>query len=189
MKRLSHRIVWATVLISIVFTGSALADGEAPPWTYVEVGYSNVDVDALDDKGDGWFAGGSFGGKRWHVFGNYAQSETDDLAVDVDKWYAGAGWHGLLGEKADLFADVAYVDATIGPVDDTGYFGRLGVRWRLIKLLELGANTRFEDLGDLDDDLVWEANAILYFWRLGIGVNYEIQDDIDTFNGYVRFVF
>jgi len=112
-----------------------------------------------------------------------------DLDLDVNDWFIGGGWHGLLGEKADLFADLAYIDSERGPLDESGYFGRIGVRWRLIKMLELGASTRYQDVGDLDDDVVWNANAILYVWKMGIGIAAEISDDIDSYNAFLRFNF
>lgn len=185
----SYSIALIAVLSLVVFAGTASA--EAPAWSYVEAGYNNINVDSGigDDDGDGWFAGASFGAKNWHLFGQYTENNTDDLDLDINQWFVGVGWHGLLGEKADLFGDVAYMDADYGGFDDSGYFGRVGVRWRLIKLLEIGASTRYQDLGDLDNDLVWNANAIFYVWKLGIGVNAEIADDIDTYNAFVRFNF
>ena len=42
-------------------------------------------------------------------------------------------------------------------------------------------------LGDFEDDVVWNANAILYLGKLGIGLQAEIADDIDTYNAFLRF--
>jgi hypothetical protein len=183
------------VLALFVCAGTAWAEGE-PPWSYIEAGYTDVstDSDFGDDDGDGWFASAYGGGKSWHSFLQYAESETDNN-IELTQWYVGVGWHGLLGEKADLFADVAYVDSeissggTLGLTtgDESGYFGRVGIRWRLIKMFELGASSRYQDLGDFDDDVVWNANAILYLGRVGIGLQAEIADDIDTYNAFLRF--
>ena len=167
----------------------AVAVAAAPPWTLVEAGYNNVNVDDIDDSGSGAYLAGSFGGKNFHVFANYSGNSTDDFDLDLNRWFVGGGWHGLFGEKADLFGDLAYVNREVGPVDDSGWFGRVGIRWRLIKLLEIGANGRYESMSDLDSDTIWALNATLYVWRLGIGLNYETEDEVDTYSAFVRFVF
>jgi len=182
--RLRCGIVAAALAWGIGAAGATRAD--EPPWTYVEAGYSDIDLDRLGDDGHGWLAGGSLGIFNFHVFGRYADGSTDDLDVDVRRWAVGLGWHGLLGPRADLFGDVAYVDAEFGPVSDSGHFARAGVRFRPIEPFELGANARWEDLGDLDDDVVYEGSAILYLWRVGIGLGYETADDIDTYSGFLR---
>jgi hypothetical protein len=166
---------------------SSITVAGSPSWTYVEAGYNNVDLDNLNEEGDGWFVGASLGFKHMHLFGRAIQSETDVTDSDFNRWYVGGGWHGLLGERSDLVGELAYVDAEVGATDDSGYFGRAGVRWRPINLFEAGGFARFEDLDELDDDVVWEANAMLYVWRLSLGLSYETQDDVDTYNVFARF--
>ena len=179
-------------VIAVMALGALIAPGavqaEQPAWSYIEVGANSIDVDELSDSGDGYFVGGSFSGKRFHVFGRWIDNSIDE-DFDVSRWYAGAGWHGLLGEKADLFGEVAYADADFGPVSDSGYFARAGVRWRPFSLLEVGANTRYEDMGELGSDVVWEATAMVYVWRVSLGLSYEIADSVDTFTGFARFNF
>src|SRR5262245_47340585 len=96
------------------------ARAEGPVWTYAEAGYLNVDVDNLSDSGDNYFLGASFGLKWFHVNGYLTKG---DLGPDVEQelWRIGLGWHGLLGDRADLLAEAASrhfsVDAP-GPADD-----------------------------------------------------------------------
>jgi hypothetical protein len=185
MKRIGY-------IIAVIVLGALIAPGavqaEQPSWKYIEAGANDIDVDGPGGSGDGYFIGASFSGKSFHAFGRWSDNSTDEN-LDVSRWYAGAGWHGLLGENADFFGELAYADADIGPVGGSGYFARAGVRWRPISLVELGASTRFEDLGDIDSDLVWEANAMVYVWRLSLGLSYEIADSVDTFTGFARLNF
>jgi hypothetical protein len=174
----------------LMLPGQVSAQG--PSWAYLEAGFNSVDFDdaGVSDDGDGYFAGVSFPiFKSLHVFGRYIDNTTDDLDLDITRWYAGAGWHGMLGEKADLVGEVAYTDAEFDMIDGSGYFGRAGVRWRPIQLVEVGAFGRWEDLGgDIDDsDTIWEANAMVYVWRVSLGLGYETQDELDTFNAFARF--
>jgi hypothetical protein len=187
--------VIATAVVGIVvaagFSGAAVA--QAPDWSYLEAGYSNLNVDdgSIDDDGAGWFAGANFEiFKSFHIFGRYNDNSLDDTDIDVTRWYVGAGWHGLLGEKADLLGEVAWVDSEFesGGIDDSddGYFARVGARWRLAKMFEVGAFSRFEDVIEDEDDLLWEANAMVYVWRVAIGASADIGD-YDTYNAFVRF--
>ncbi len=144
-----------------------------------------------DDEGDGAFAGASVGFlKHFHVFARYVSNNTDTLDADITNTIIGGGWHGLLGDKADLIGELAYIDQEFDFLDDSGYFGRVGARWRPIKLFEIGGWIRYQDAGDsFDSTGVYEANAMVHLWRFAIGLGAEIQDDIDTFNGFVRFNF
>ena len=188
MKR--SLIVLTSILAVVVIAAPDTALADPPPWTFVEAGYANLDLDDQSDDGDGVFVGGSFGLENWHFFGRYQDASTDDLDIDVERLVLGAGWHGgLLTEKADLFAEVAYVDAEIEPIDDEGYFVRGGVRFRPINMFEVRAAGRWEDVDELDDDFVVELTGVFYFWRLGAGLTYEAADDIDTYTAFIRFDF
>ena len=185
-------------LLMFAVPQSALAE-KKPNYSYVEAGYNEIDVDDLggiDDEGNGGFVGASFGFfKHFHVFGRYVSNNTDDFDADVTNTLVGGGWHGLLGERADLIVDVAWIDQEFDPsdsfkLDDDGYLARVGARWRPIKLIEIGGWIRYQDLGDdFDDDEVYEANAIVHLWRIGLGLALETQDEIDVYSGFVRINF
>jgi len=178
-----------------LMSGMALA--AEPPWTYVEAGYLGVDVDDLEGSGDNVFVGGAFGGKMWHVIGQYSDGEIAD-GIDRRDWRLGVGWHGLLGESADLLAEAYYVDSSVtispapfngGDLDDNGYRLTGGVRWRPLKLIEVDAFVNYTDLSDLGSETSYELRAIIYVWRIGIGAGYETFDDADQYNAFVRFNF
>lgn len=167
----------------------------------MEAGYNKidlVDLGQIDDEGNGGFVGASFGFlEHFHVFGRYASNNTDELDADVTHSTAGGGWHGLLGQKADLIVDLAWFDQGFEPagssgspkMDDDGYFARVGARWRPIKLIEIGGWIRYQDVGEFGDDDVYEASAIVHLWRVGVGLAVETQGDIDIYNGFVRINF
>lgn len=185
MRRL---ILGVFVLVVAVSFGTA-AQAAAPVYSYVEAGYNDIDIDELEPT-DGGFIGGGFGGKSWHAFAQYNDSSGD--FVDVTQWWLGAGWHGGLGEKADIVAEAAYIDTDLGGADsESGYMVRAGVKWRLIKLLELSGFYKYQDLGfdGFDTQDGFDLDAVLYIWRIGIGLGYESLSDVETFNAYVRFVF
>ena len=94
------RRTWPLALVILLVAVGPVCAQEAPRWGYVEAGY----IDFSPDEGDsdnGVFGGVSFGiFKMFHVVAEY-----DDVG-DFSFWNAGGGWHGLLGEQADLFEEI-----------------------------------------------------------------------------------
>ena len=190
MRRAGHLLFVAALLASVSAAGAAgTGVTEGPTWTYVDAGYNNINFDSasITEDADGWFAGGSIGFfKHGHAFGRYNDNSTEDTDLDVSTWFAGAGWHGMFGEKSDLLGEVAYTDNEL--LDDSGYFARAGIRFRPIQMFEVGGFARYEDVGS-EDDVIPQANAMLYIWRLSVGLEWEGQEDADVYNGFVRFFF
>jgi hypothetical protein len=179
------------LVIAVLTLGALPVLAAEPNYRYVEGGYLSVDVDDLDGSGDNYFLGGSFGGSWWHIPVYYAKG---DLGPDFEQttWRVGFGWHGLLGDKADVIGEADYVDQSIdgpGPDDsDTGYRLVGGVRWVPFALLELDGFANYNDVGS-ESDISWEARGIINIWRLGFGADYEKFDDSDQWNAFIRFNF
>jgi hypothetical protein len=181
MIRQTFVFVRAAVLVvalALLVTLAPAAEAASPNYKYAEGGWLYVDPDGASSD-SGWFLGGQFGTKRWQVFGEYGDPG------DFESWYVGAGWHGLLGKKADLVANLAYVDADI----DDGFRIQAGVRWMLLERLELRGFLTHTNL-DLTDLNTVELGAIWNFARrLGVGAAYEFGDEGDTARAFVRFNF
>jgi hypothetical protein len=170
----------------LMASGLAMAQ-EAPKWSYVEVGWIDFDPDngASDD---GAFAGGSMQiFKHFHLVAEY-----DDIG-DYTFWNAGGGWHGLLGDKADLFGQIMWANVEVDDSDisEDGYDLQAGVRWDILKWLEVKGQVNWVDYGgDAGDDTTVEVGALFLFLknRIGAGVNYETGDS-DTARAFFRFNF
>jgi hypothetical protein len=175
------------VLLLIVSGSFALA---APPsWTFVEAGYLNVDPDNFSESGDNVFAGASFGFmNNWHVSGRYIDGDYSDN-VDLSYWTVAGGWHGLLGENGDILAEITWNDQEVSNVDDDGVGANAGVRWRLLKILELDGLVHWTDYDNAGSTDSYEARGIVYLWKIGIGAAVEFGDDADVYNAFVRFHF
>ena len=169
--------------------GLAMAQKAEPPkWGYVEVGY----IDFSPDEGDsdnGAFAGGSFKlGKNFHILAEY-----DDVG-NYTFWNAGFGWHGLFGDKADLFAQAVWanVDVDEGDISEDGYELQAGVRWKLIRWFELKLQANWVDYGgDVGSDTTGEVGGLFCFLKdkMGVGVDYAAGGDSDTARAFFRFNF
>src|SRR5262245_41491007 len=91
-------------LAAVLVAAGTVSAQESPRWGYVEAGYIDFSPD-VGDSDNGAFAGVSFPIlKMFHLVAEY-----DDVG-DFTFWNAGGGWHGLLGDPGDLFADVLWQD-------------------------------------------------------------------------------
>ena len=200
--RIVTRLVLAVMFLGV--SGLALAadsDKPAPKWSYVEAGYIDFGPDTASglSTDEGWYAGGSAGIAMFHIFAEY-----DDIG-DYTLWNAGFGWHGLLGEPADLYFQAQWNDVeidTVGnSVSDDGYEVSAGVRWKILKWLEVKGQANWAD-SDLSDEWSGEVGILFSILndRLGFGADYEYADvepsaqlansyNTDTLRAYVRWSF
>jgi hypothetical protein len=190
----------ALALATVPAVGFAQGANEELSYTYLELDYINLDVDAADDDedlledfddGGGWGAKGSFAFTP-NFFGIISWSETDsDVSfagddtpaitanTDIKRFDIGLGFNlpVNLGQiPTDFVGQASYVDIDYGNFD----FG--------------GSDD--PDLGDLDDDGSdgWAAEAKLRSqiveWLEGsLGVGYLDIEDVDGFSVVANLLF
>jgi hypothetical protein len=167
---------------------AADSDKPAPKWSYIEAGYMDFNPDeGLND--DGWYAGGSAKIAMFHIFAEY-----DDIG-DYTFWNAGFGWHGLLGQPADLYFQAQWNDIEVDTgnvsVSDDGYELSAGVRWKILKWLEVKGQANWADYSDSGDEWQGEVGVLFSILndRLGFGADYFLGENSDTLRGYIRWSF
>jgi hypothetical protein len=175
------RTLAVLTVVVVAIAAAGVAHAQSVSWKYAEGGWINLDPDGGDSE-NGWFLGGAyeFGTDvRIHVFAEFAD------VGPLDQFQLGAGWHGLLGERADLFADGAYYDVDV----DDGFRVRGGVRWMVLKRLELNGYLALSTL-DYYNEQSLAANAIFDFTRrFGVGGGFEWGDEVTATRVFVRFNF
>jgi len=162
----------------VVLAGTVQA--QTVNWSYAEGGWAKWDPDRRSSE-DGWFLGGAVGlGKiPIHVFGEFGDYGP------VDIWQVGAGWHGLLGKRADLFADGALYDTDF----DDGLRVRFGIRWMVTERLELNGYLSWIDL-DFGDNKSAAVGAVFGLGKhFGVGGTIEWGDEFNTGRVFARFNF
>src|SRR5262245_46549206 len=98
----------------------AHAQGPAPGYTYIEAGYLNVHPDDFSGAGDSYYGQVSIGFlKNFHASAQYVTGDYADN-LDLSVWNFAAGWHGLLGDKADVVAEATWTDTEIENDSDDG---------------------------------------------------------------------
>jgi hypothetical protein len=165
------------VVLFLLATGLAgTARAQEPRYTFVEAGWIHENP---EDSGadNGWFGGGSVGTRRFHVFAEY----QDPGPFEV--WEAGGGWHGLLGRRADIVAEAAYLDAE----SDEGYRATAGVRWYVADRLEIGGYLNRLDVGSFENNALSVEGVWDFTKRFSVGASLLFGDESDTFRGFARF--
>lgn len=187
MKR-SLRTAGIATLMALVCS-VALAQSPGPGYGYIEAGYLNVEPDDFDGSGDSYYGEASIGIlKNFHVSGRYITGDYADN-IDLSFWRFAAGWHGLLGEKADVVAEATWNDQEVDDVSDDGIGLTAGIRWRFIKLFEVDGFAHWTDYSDAGSQDSYEVRGIFYVWRLGIGAAGTLSSEDTRYNAFVRFNF
>lgn len=178
-------------------------------YNYVEVGYGQLDVEALDNTidHDGPFLEGSFEvSDHLHVFGTYARATSDDLVV-VDTTFqeqsVGMGVHfnilpsSLLVQPAiSLFARIGYIDgefdAEVVRLSDDGITRSFGVRFMPGPRAEFRAAVEYVDLESTRSGTATSIGGDIYLGRataFRLGYMHLHGEDANALTMGVRFYF
>jgi hypothetical protein len=168
------------LLVIAIVALAGVVHAQTVNWKYAEGGWGIFDPDRSSSE-NGWFLGGAvdLGKLPIHLFGEFGDYDR------IDIWQIGGGWHGLLGERADLFANGAFYDIDI----DDGFKVRFGVRWMVLKRLELNGNLAWTEL-DFSDNKSAAINGIFDLTkRFAVGAGVEWGDNFSTGRVFARFNF
>jgi len=164
-------------------------------YTYIEGGYVDTELDGgIDVDGDGLLLEASFAiTESLFVAGGYTTQDFD-LGVDYDRVQVGVGGHVSLAPNFDLVGQLSYVDVTVdtpfGDFDDDGFGAMVGVRSRILEVVELEGGLSYVDLDDGGDDTALNLRGRYYFTpALAAGVGLDIGDDVTTWRATLRYQF
>lgn len=136
-------------------------------YTYIEGGYTNLDLDDVDVDGDGFFLGGSAAiHDNWHIVLDYADTDLDELGVNFDTSLltAAIGYNVPVADTADFVARLGYKRVDVDNFgDDSGFQVEGGFRAQMASQLEGTALIRYWDVDDFDNTSLvlqglWEFN-------------------------------
>lgn len=167
-----------SALLLLCLLASPALQAAEPRYSFVEGGLSRITPDGGSAR-NGAFIGGSFALASFHFFGEI---------FDVGRWEGielGGGWHGLLGESADLVAQASYINADLE--DAVRLSG--GARWMVSPIVELNGLYHWSGFDELSSSSL-ELNGLWEFVpRLSLGVGYSFGNRNDLLRAYVRFSF
>lgn len=187
------KIVNAMVGTLLLATAPIAAQAEDMSYSYVDAGYTEVDIDN-GPTGDGFGLRGSVGfAENFFIFADYSSFDFDG-GVDVDLYSVGLGGRIGIADDVDLVGRAGYVeaDASAGgfSIDDDGYLVSAGVRAQVAEGFELEGNVIYTDFGgNADDTAVAVAARYFFTENFAVGTEYQLSDDADTLFAGVRFSF
>jgi len=157
-------------------------------YTYVEASYVYLDSDQLNDKFDGWDLTGSFElPMNFFLQASVRQQSAD---ADFDQYKIGAGWHFGLIPRLDAYGILSYQDVEVSgsgsDFSDAGVGAELGLRFSLLKKLELNGRYQWSDLENSDSSGGLGARWYLTE-RFSIGANFDRAGDDDLISAGLRF--
>lgn len=132
-------------------------------YTYLEGGYERIELDAIDEAGDGLGLRGSLAvADNIHILGGVhsAEFEVGPVDVDFDSWEVGLGYNRAMGPNVDFVGSLSYVGADLSFNDDAlsvfdqdgdGYRADVGLRGQLAPAVELDGGIRFTDVEQGDE--------------------------------------
>ena len=174
------------------------AMAEAPSYSFVQVGYQEVDLDiggGSDVDGDGWGLGGSveFGD---NFFGYISYSDIGfDFSVDLTQLGVGLGWFTEVAENTSVFARVGYLEAEVdapgfNSVDESGYSVGVGIRSNVTPLIELYGEVAYSDLGSGADTTAFGGGILFNVNEMfAVGLAASTDDDVTSYGVVGRFYF
>jgi len=170
------------------------AEDKAPAdfsYTFIQLGYSVIDLDAIDDDASGLTGRASVGLLGFlYVFLDYANQTTDFQNSDSDSFGLGAGAHFSVAPRFDLVGEAAWLSndiaSDLSTLDDSndGWTAMAGARWMPMPWegggLELDGGYRWIDMKGLlsdEETSAWEVGARVHFLKhLSVGASYSFLE-------------
>jgi hypothetical protein len=173
-------------------SGVCYAQDAGPKYTYIEGGYTAIDIDDFDEDGDLWGVGGSLAlTDMLFLSGGFASGDVGD--VDLTQAFVGLGLNVALNDTTDFVAEagVAYAEVEFGPFDedDEGLGLSAGVRSMITPQFELNGGISYVDIAD-DDETALYAGAVYSFTDMFAGtLGVSFGDDATSYGIGVRLYF
>lgn len=177
MTNKSHRLLTLAAAALIAVPAAAFADD----YTYIEGGFLNRDNGRTDDSGFRIAGSGSVA-PAIALIGEYADTG------DYEQFSAGAIYHAPIQRDLDWFAGATIEFADAGPVDDTGFGLRGGLRWHFARAFELSPEIRHVDVFDNGDTSLRLAGLFEIAPQLHLQAALQAGDD-DRFEAGLRYTF
>lgn len=173
----------------------------SPTWNYVQLGYTQTDIDGLDQLDpNGLMVFGSYElSDNFFIAGSFASLSDDfqSLELDLEQGTAGLGYKYSMTPSTDWFVALSYEYASAevdSPVyrekeDGHGVGIMTGVRSMVLDQLELkGALRHVHIEGEGQSSLGLGIDYLISPFA-AIGVNYDIGSDANTFGFNLRYNF
>jgi hypothetical protein len=190
-----NRFLYAALFtVTVLGTAAAAAQSSEFRYTYLQGGYTNVDLDTPSADGDGLFLGGSLLVADILVLSADFTYIDFTRGIDTRALELGVGVPLPVRPGFDAIVRAGYIDGRIKTpgvnIDNDGWFVGLGGRWMATEVIELNGEVQFRDLDVLNDDFAFRVGGI---WNarpdLGVIAGLEFADDTTALQIGFRYNF
>lgn len=189
-----RKAITAAALATLALTPPAFAQ-DGLSYNFLELGYSNSEIEDFDVDGDGFGVRGSYGfTDHVHVFASYLDEEYD-FDIGVSQFEVGAGFHTGLTEKLDFVGTLSFLNLSVdvpglGSADDSGLALGVGLRGRVSEAFELRGEVKYAELDDAGNDTTFGVGGRYYFTPMfALGADIGVNDDGTSWTLGGRFDF
>ena len=174
--------IWGAVA-ALCLTAPAFAENSSFDYSFLDLGYTDIQYDDSDTDADGFGVRGSFKlTDNLNLIGSFGTGGVDDFDIDVKKYTIGAGLHWPLNRNLDILTTLNYInidtDLPFGGADDEGVQIGVGLRGRLAEQLELTGGLTHTELDYGGNDTSPTVGL-----RYSFNKNFAILGDVSWFDG------
>lgn len=161
---------------------------ETPSFNFVEIGYTQLDIDGTSAEPDGFeFDYNYLFSDNFYLSADYAK--VDDSGVDLKMTNLGFGYKSDISNNTAFFAQLDWSKFEIEDFDDDGYKASLGLRSSLTKNLEVTAAYEYLDIDDESNDFYVLGAAYQMNDKFAIYADYKTESDFDQISLGLRMDF
>jgi hypothetical protein len=151
-------------------------------YSYLDLGYVKSELDDYNVNGDGYALRGSYEiTPRVHAFAGYTDLDYD-FGVNATTMELGAGYAWPMSPTLDVIGTASYLHADVkasglGSADDSGLGLGVGVRGRVLNVVELTGGVQYVDFDKSGNDTALNAGGRYYFTnRFAAGLDMSFDD-------------
>ena len=174
--------------VAVLATFSFGAVAESPSFSFVELGYTQLDIDGSSVEPDGVEFDFNF-----ELSDNYYLSadvsDVEDQGLDLRMTNIGIGFKSDVSNYSTVFAQIDWSDFEFDGNSEDGYKLGLGVRSNLTKDLEVTAAYEYLDLDSDSSDYYLLGAAYKMNDNLSVYADYKMESDFDQVSFGVRMAF
>jgi hypothetical protein len=188
MTHFTYRLLAATLLAS----SSMAAQAQEPSYSYLEGGFSLINVDAPGSSTEtGFFAGLSTAmGEVLYLTASYEQYDVD--RGDLNLFKAGLGFRTAMNSNTDLNFEIGYDRLEAGFDDFDGFRGTVGLRSAHSQRFQSRAYAGYSTDDDFDDGdfLIGLEGNVLFNDRVAMTFQAEtFEFDVNFYRLGLRFMY
>jgi len=179
-----------TLVLALLSSLSLTVSAENPSFDYLDIGYSNWNLDGSSDKTDGFeFKGSLTINEFLYVAGDYTNISSFGLSVGFTT--VGLGYKYNFTDTTTFFAELDYLNINPESGDsESGFEITSGVRSMVLPKLELKGAIEYLNTGRNDDNTSLVVGGVYSFTdTFASYVDYKRDSDLQRWSIGLRFNF